>query len=307
MPEVIYLHEFGTKNSDALLTAFHDHLRASGRADRSVASYAGEVRRFTAWIAAKYGEFNPAAVSALDVVEYREHLQSLKGRKDRPLAPATVNKALASLRVFFGWLKETGQARENPAAGIKNAAVGGTTAPRWLDRRQQAALVHAVQAGGSLRDMAIFGLMLHAGLRIGEVCALERGDIEISERKGLVRVHRGKGNKYREVPLNKTARKMLAAWLEKNPDGSLFPNRYGQPISVFGVEKLFREYAYQAKLENVTPHCLRHTFCKNLIDMGVPIDQVAMLAGHSGLDTTKRYTAPSMADLQAAVDRVAWE
>ena len=307
MPEVVYLHEFGAKNSDALLAAFRDHLRASGRADRSIASYVGEARRFAEWAAAKYGEFRPASVSALDVVEYREYLQSLKGHKGGPMSPASVNKALAGLRVFFGWLASTGQVRENPAAGIKNAVVGGAPAPRWLDRRQQAALVHAVQDGGNLRDMAIFGLMLHAGLRIGEVCALERGDIEISERKGLVRVRRGKGNKYREVPLNKTVRKMLAAWLEKNPDGPLFPNRYGKSLGVFGVEKLFKEYAYRAKLENVTPHTLRHTFCKNLIDMGVPIDQVAMLAGHSGLDTTKRYTAPSMADLQAAVDKVAWE
>jgi len=41
--------------------------------------------------------------------------------------------------------------------------------------------------------------------------------------------------------------------------------------------------------------------------MGVPIDQVAVLAGHSSLDVTKRYTAPSMDDLQVAVDRAAWE
>ena len=70
---------------------------------------------------------------------------------------------------------------------------------------------------------------------------------------------------------------------------------------------MFAEYAYHAKIKDVSPHTLRHTFCKNLIDQGVPIDQVAVLAGHSSLDTTKRYTAPSMADLQAAVDRTAWE
>lgn len=52
------------------------------------------------------------------------------------------------------------------------------------------------------------------------------------------------------------------------------------------------DYTYQAKLEDVTPHTFRHTFCKNAIDMGIPIDQVAMMAGHSSLDVTKRYTVP---------------
>ncbi|MDA8336688.1 MAG: site-specific integrase, partial [Peptococcaceae bacterium] len=55
------------------------------------------------------------------------------------------------------------------------------------------------------------------------------------------------------------------------------------------------------------PHALRHAFCKNLIDLGVPIDQVAVLAGHSSLDVTRRYTVPSMADLQAAVEKTSWE
>jgi len=212
-----------------------------------------------------------------------------------------------ALRVFFAWLVKGGLVRSNPLEDIKPVATGGTPAPKWLARREQTALVHAVQADGSLRDMAIVAVMLHAGLRVSEVCALDRGDIEISERKGAVIVRHGKGNKYRTVALNKTVRRVLSDWLLANPAGPLFPNRYGRPISVSGVEKMVARYAYQAKLEGVTPHSLRHTFCKNLVDLGVPIDQVAMLAGHSSLEVTRRYTAPSMADLQAAVDRAAWE
>ncbi|MCL6558424.1 MAG: tyrosine-type recombinase/integrase [Firmicutes bacterium] len=50
---------------------------------------------------------------------------------------------------------------------------------------------------------------------------------------------------------------------------------------------------YRAKLQEATPHKLRHTFCKNTIDMSIPINQVAMLAGHSKLDIIARYTLPS--------------
>jgi len=306
--EVVYLEKFTPKNLDEYLDAFAGHLRATDRG-ASVGTYLGAVRAFGAWATDHYGVFHPPALSPLDMVEYRDHLQcSRSGRGGRPMAPATVNKHLIGVRVFFNWLVGTGQVRDNPVGDIRLVATTGPQRPRWLTRNEQAALVRAVTAGGNLRDMAIIGVMLHAGLRVAEVCGLDRADLDVSERKGVVRVRKGKGNKYREVPLNSTIRKILSDWLAANPEGALFPNRRGGAISVSGVEKMFAEYVARARppLE-ATPHSLRHSFCRNLLDRGVPLDQVAALAGHESLDTTKRYTAPSMADLQAAVDRIAWE
>ncbi|GBF35421.1 integrase-recombinase protein [Desulfocucumis palustris] len=310
MPQVNYLKKFGIKNLDCLLDGFKAHLQFT---DRSASSdtYLGIVKAFAGWMNTKYGDFNPASVSPLDVTEYRGYLQNQKGRKGKPMSPLTINKKIVSLRVFFTWLEKSGQVRDNPVSGVKQIALANKSVPKWLNRNEQAALIHAVQDGGNLRDMAIVGIMLHAGLRVSEVFVLDRADIEISHRKGVVRVRRGKGNKYREVPLNKTIRKILVDWMNMNPNQEvpLFPNRYGRAIGVQGIEKLFSYYVNRArpKLDNVTPHSLRHTFCKNLIDSGVSLDQVAMLAGHSSMDVTKRYTAPSMNDLQAAVEKTAWE
>nr|WP_243137306.1 tyrosine-type recombinase/integrase [Desulfofundulus thermobenzoicus] len=287
------------------MDGFKSHLEATDRKS-SIRVYLGDARRFCEWIARKYGSFNAQGVSPLDIIEYRAYLQERGGRKGSGAAPATVNKVLVSLKVFFDWLKKQGEIRDNPAEDIKQVALAAPPSPKWLNRSEQAALIHAVREGGNSRDEAIIGLMLHAGLRVSEVCGLKREDIKISDRSGFVAIT-GKGNKYREVPLNKTIRKTLARWLEENPRGPLFPNRQGKAITTRSVHKLVAEYAYRAKLKNVTPHTLRHTFCKNLIDMKVPIDQVAMLAGHSSLDITKRYTVPSREDLQEAVDRTAWE
>jgi integrase/recombinase XerD len=77
-------------------------------------------------------------------------------------------------------------------------------APRQLSDKEEEALV-AAAAAGSLRDRTMIVLMLHTGLRAGEICALRRDDVTILRRSGLVRVT-GKRNKYREVPLNATAR-----------------------------------------------------------------------------------------------------
>ncbi|NMB41026.1 MAG: tyrosine-type recombinase/integrase [Firmicutes bacterium] len=303
MSNAVYLVEFGSDKLEELFSAFQKHLEETDRGP-SVRSYVGDVKRFSAWFMHRYKNNNVLGTSPLDLVEYRSYMQTRGGRRGTGFAPSTVNRALVSLRLFFQWLLKNDQIKSNPVENIKSVAVTAKPAPKWLSRKQQARLMHAVR--GNTRDEAMIGLMLHAGLRVSELCSIEKGSIEISERKGQVNVT-GKGNKYREVPLNATIRNSLRLWFEENQTDVLFPNRYGRPISTRGVHKLVAEYAYQAKLEDVTPHTLRHTFCKNAIDMGIPIDQVAAMAGHSSLDITKQYTVPSMADLQKAVEKMAWE
>lgn len=300
MSDAIYLVKFSSDKLDVLLSGYIMHLKETDRAS-SIKAYLGDVRRFVNWIAKKYGNFNARGVTPLDIVEYRQELQ------DAGKAPATVNRALISLKVFLGWLQKQGEIKDNPAEDIKQVAVVTKPLPKWVDRNQQASLVRSVRKEGNIRDEAIILTMLHVGLRVSEVCALGRGDIIISDRAGSIKVRAGKGNKYREVPLNKTIRRVLSRWLIENPKGPLFPNRHNKAIGERGVFNLVTGYAYTAELKDVTPHTLRHTFCKNLIDIGVPIDQVALMAGHSSLEVTKRYTVPSVDDLQAAIEKTAWE
>ena len=60
-------------------------------------------------------------------------------------------------------------------------------------------------------------------------------------------------------------------------------------------------------LADISPHDLRHSFCKNLVDSGVSLEKIAMLAGHESLDTTRVYCCPSHADLSEEVDRISEE
>jgi len=166
-----------------------------------------------------------------------------------------------------------------------------------------------VRRGGSLRDLAVIQTLLGTGLRISELAALKVEDLEIGERSGWVQVRQGKGGKSRRVPLNNQVRQALSAYLaERGQDKSdrLFLGQRG-PMSEWGVHELVKKYAYQARLEDVTAHTLRHTFAKNLVDAGVPLDQVATLLGHESLDTTRVYTKPSEKDLEQAVRRAAGE
>jgi integrase/recombinase XerD len=215
---------------------------------------------------------------------------------------------LASLSAFCEWAREAGLIPANPVQGI-SLVEEVRPAPKWLDKNAQYALLRSVQERGRARDIALITLMLHTGLRVSEVSNLKVSDVNISPRKGAVRVRGGKGDKFRGVPLNANARKALQAHLEElgavEGDRWLFMGKRGGQLKSSGIRYLVQRYAYDARLEGVTPHTLRHTFGKNMVDAGTSLDRVASLLGHDSVDTTRIYTTPSEQDLQREVERIA--
>ena len=194
----------------------------------------------------------------------------------------------------------------NPANGISQVDEV-RTGLKWLDKSEQDALLRAVQEKGRKRDIALITLMLNTGVRVSEVSKLRLDDVEISPRKESVTVGGGKGERFRSVPLNIDTRKAIQAYLSENPlegDGHLFVSQRGGPLEPSGIYYLVNRSAYAARLDEVTPHTLRHTFGKNLIDAGVSLDRAAQLLGHESVDTTRIHTAPSEQNLQGAVEKV---
>lgn len=140
-------------------------------------------------------------------------------------------------------------------------------------------------------------LMLHTGLRVSEVSNLRIGDISISPRKGEIIVRSGKGEKFRTVPLNSNVRRALKAYMSVRPSVDhdyLFVGQRGERLRPPAIYYLVKKYGYEARIEDVSPHTLCHTFGKNLLDAGVPLDRVATLLGHSSLNTARIYTAPKV-------------
>ncbi len=300
---------------------FLEYLRTQDKADNTIAGYKRDLAHFITWFEQTNGRPpEPVRVTPLDVREYRQHLHMI-----RRLKPASVNRKLAALRAYFEWACETGLVATKPTDGIK-LVEQSERGPRWLSREQTFALLRAVKEAIQLaevkqlepslrlakRNAAIVALLLH-GLRVSEVCALVLGDVTLKDRKGQVTVQSGKGNKYREVPLNKDARRAIREWLEIRPaeiGALLFTSKLGEPLQPRTVQRVLDKLARMAtglEPEMVTPHALRHTFGKNLVDAGVSLDRVAMLMGHKDLGTTAIYTTPSRDDLAAAVEKIAWE
>jgi len=108
-------------------------------------------------------ELTPKSITPIDLREYKRYLL-----EDRGFKPATVNRRLASISAFCKWAQEQGLADGNPCDEI-SIVPEVRTAPKWLTKREQYALIRAVQKGNRPRDEALIMLMLHTGLRISEV------------------------------------------------------------------------------------------------------------------------------------------
>ena len=271
-------------------------------------NYLSDLRQFAAWCEATWAAgseqdtpFSTAAITTPLLTRYRSYLQ-----QSERLAPASINRALISIKRYCAWAIDAGVVTRNPASVVK--PVGQQPpAPRQLSNRDEEMLLAAVTASGTLRDRALIVVLLHTGLRASEICGLQRDDVTLGKRSGTV-VVTGKRNKQRDVPLNATARAALQEYLSTLQEGTaaLFPSvKTGQALSARALGYVVKRYARLAGLADVSPHDLRHRFGYRMAEV-VPLHRLAQIMGHDSLDTTMIYIRATKADLQQEVEKIAW-
>jgi integrase/recombinase XerC len=293
------------------LQSFQSYLQARDYAPLTVQGYVEDTRRFSQWLERqREQDVSIEDLHAKTIKAYRKHLI------EKGLKPNTINRKIAAIIAFGRWGVDAGKVEQNPGLHVRNLNTV-SLAPKWLGKNEKAAFLRAAEDDLALareryprlwvlrlRDTAMVITLVNTGLRVSELCALALDDIEISPRKGQVTVN-GKGFKQRTIPLNKASRDILRQWLQVRPDSgdrALFINQRGAPAKPRSAQRAVKRIAEQAGLEDVTPHTLRHTFAKSLIDEGVTLEKVAKLLGHSSLDTTRIYVTPSEKDLEEAVE-----
>jgi len=186
----------------AAIERYVSDLAGAPLAARTREAYESHVRAYGTWLATREG-----ADAALELPRARDHAaRDFKRclKVERGWKPSSVNLALAAVDSFnrFLGLGAANVAREPVAQA----------APRALSEEQQRALLRAAEEAKP-RDGAIVVLLLYGGLRLGELAALDVADARLSARKGILVVRSGKGDAYREVPLNRPVREALESWL----------------------------------------------------------------------------------------------
>jgi site-specific recombinase XerD len=233
------------------------------------------------------------------VRDYKSYLKAVRKAK-----PSSVNLTLAAIDNLYLFL---GMGR--PEVRREELA---QAAPRSLSAEEQKRFLRAVERSPEIRDRAIALLLFYAGLRIGELCKLDVEDVALSARKGRVVVRSGKGDSYREVILNSEVREALSrclaerrGWPGSEERAALFLSRRGGRLSTRAVDLVVRKLGEEANLDRpLSAHALRHTCVTNLVRAGADLVLVAEIAGHRRLETTRRYSLPSAADREAAMEGI---
>jgi len=301
------------------IRSFELHLRA----ERNVSphtrrAYLSDVRQFAEFVGAASG---PDTVRVDDV-------RAFLADRHRSQAATTLGRKLAALRSFFRFLVREGQREADPSIGIP-APRAAKRLPNPLavddchllaealaeDPRAGApsAVEARIRAGrGALRDRALVELLYGAGIRVGELVALDVRDIDLH--RGDVRVW-GKGRKERVVPLPAAARNALREYLDQRrrpgvlaePLFTSLRSKKGEMprrLDPRDVRRILRTRAERAGLvDRVHPHRLRHSYATHLLDMGTDLRAIQELLGHASLSTTQKYTAVSAERLLEVYDR----
>ncbi len=282
-----------------------------GRSKKTIENYAHYLNRFLNWAKIK----DPSQIDTELVRQYRLYLNRLsddfadkensgiKPKKTKPLKKITQNYHVIALRNFLKYLAK--RDIKTLAAEKIELAKQSPRQVEFLENEELERLLKAPSGTSlrSLRDRAILETLFSTGLRVSELCQLNRDNLNLAKGEFSVR---GKGEKLRVVFLSDTAKKALTAYLEKRKDidPALFirlpkgkkelPNQAKSDnlrLTPRSIQRLIKKYAVLAGIvRRVSPHTLRHSFATDLLFSGADIRSVQMMLGHSSITTTQIYT-----------------
>ena len=249
-------------------------------------------------------EFEPLASARLDRID-EALIESYVQERRKQVAPATVNRQLATLRrllrLAYEWQVINRVPRIRMLPGERNREF-------VLSHKGEADYLKG--APQPLRDVAL--LTLETGLRVGEAVALEVSDVHLDPvgdaMFGYVRVRVGKSkNARRNVPLTSCARAMLADRTGQSDSLLVFPNPQGKSYLVTSLDHQHATVRDGLQLpcpKEFVIHSLRHTYGTRLGESGADAFSIMRLMGHSSITTSQRYVHPTPQALESAVQRL---
>jgi site-specific recombinase XerD len=281
----------------------------------TISSYRDTFRQFLTFAQQRLHQrpsrLNIEQIDAPLIVAFLDELETQRG-----ITVRSRNLRLTAIHSFFHYL-----AFELPEHSAQIQRVLAIPSKRFtrtlisfLNRQEVNALLaapdHSTRSGR--RDHAFMLTAVQTGLRLSEMTGLKQEDI-ISGVGSHVRVI-GKGRKERCIPLAKSTRTVLKAWLrepQRGDDGVLFPSAIGKRFSVHGVQYLLNKHRMTAskacpslKQKRVTVHRLRHTMAMDLLQAGVDRSVIALWLGHESVETTQIYLEATLAMKEQALARM---
>ena len=272
----------------AIIDRFLEHLRvARGASEHTLRAYRSDFSFFSAFLSPKE---LAAPITKKSVRHYLAHLHELKA------SPQTILRRLSALRSLYKFAMREKLVQENPLEEIERPKKQKKL-PVWVTYEQVELLFSKPDLSDhlGLRDRAIMELFYSSGLRLSELAALKRSDLDAKNK--TLRIL-GKGKKERIVPVTATAVEWILRYLEHpmrkkieiDPQ-AIFLNWKGSKLTPRSIDRNFAAYLKASGLsEKITPHTIRHTIATHWLEKGMDLKTIQLLLGHSSLATTTIYT-----------------
>jgi integrase/recombinase XerC len=229
--------------------------------------------------------------------------------KEKDFSKRTVARKMAALRSFFRFLCREGYIKSSPASGLQTPKLEKKL-PLFLNADEVVKLIEAPDVSDvyGLRDRAILETLYSSGIRVSELVALNKDNIDFIG--GVLKVY-GKGKKERLSPIGDRACRAVRAYFNKlntsdiKDKKAVFLNKTGRRMTDRAVRRVVEKYIHKTSLnEKISPHALRHSFATHLLDRGADLRSVQELLGHANLSTTQIYTHVTTERLKSIYDKV---
>lgn len=222
-----------------------------------------------------------AEVTTEDVREYLTRYG-----EERGASRGTLDNIRRVLSSFFRWLEDEDYVVKSPVRRIKKVKGAQRVKETYGDETLEALR----DACATPRDLAMIDLLASSGMRVGELVALNRSDVNFQERECLVF---GKGSKERLAYFDARTKIHLQNYLSSrvDDDPALFVSLKAprRRLMIGGVEARLRTLGKRMNLEKVHPHKFRRTMATNAIEKGMPIELLQKLLGHQKINSTMHY------------------
>ncbi len=268
--------------------------------NHTLKAYRQDLKQFAAYLT---GKGPVMGIEEIDKHILRDYLRQLTARNK----VKTVKRKIATLKAFFGFLEFEDRIVVSPFRKMRVSIREPLVLPSVLTLpevtrlfraayrvRQQCPCDLSYAYKAAVRDIVVLELLFATGIRVSELCHLEKDNVNLVEKYILVR---GKGNKERLIQIcSSEIIEILEEYIElfhvgSDPIVNFFINRFGQPLSDQSVRVVVKKYAQLAEITRpITPHMFRHTFATLLLEEEVDIRYIQHLLGHSTITTTQIYT-----------------
>lgn len=281
--ECYELAETGMDGDALKLKMFVASKKAVNRQDNTLKQYTMEICKMLDFLGKRIED-----ITAMDLRYYYGVMREQHGIK-----MTTMQTRLHYLSSFWDFLITEELVRSNPVKRVGILKLAKTIKKPFSQEEMEALRVNCTV----LRDRALMEFLYSTGVRVSELVALNVGDIEMGRQELIVF---GKGSKERKVYLTDNAKFYLKRYLKERAKGITEEELAEQPLfvtidkpynrlTVAGIQYMLRQLGRHAGVKKVHPHRFRRTIATDLLNRGMPVEQVSKLLGHEKLDTTMIY------------------